>query len=93
MKGDVGPSKLNELESFFGSTVPEKVDILPPQPSNTKGCGKRIKGGKEKAMEQQQKKTRLCTPLFGKYDDMGVHFINMSCTRNCYLLFAGCIQW
>ncbi|KAJ1380059.1 Zinc finger, PMZ-type [Sesbania bispinosa] len=58
MKGDVGPSKLNELESFVGSTVPEKVDILPPQPSNTKGCGKQIKGGKEKAMEQQQKENK-----------------------------------
>lgn len=37
-----------------------KFEILPPELSNTKGCGKRIKRGKEKAMEQQQKRTRPC---------------------------------
>lgn len=53
-------SKIQELESFIGSTIPQKIEILPPKHVNTKGSGKRIKGGKEKSMEQQQKKPRLC---------------------------------
>ncbi|KAG5035545.1 hypothetical protein JHK87_010455 [Glycine soja] len=60
MKGDVRSSKLHDLESFIGSNVPMEIAILPPQTSNTKGCGKQIKGGKEKAMEQQQKRRRRC---------------------------------
>ena len=59
MKGDVRSSKLHDLESFIGSNVPMEIAILPPQTSNTKGCGKQIKGGKEKAMEQQQKNRRV----------------------------------
>ncbi|KAJ1404439.1 hypothetical protein SESBI_26538 [Sesbania bispinosa] len=46
-KGDVGPSKLDELESFIGSNVPKDIEILPPEPSNTKGCGKRRRGERE----------------------------------------------
>lgn len=60
MKGDVRSSKLHDLKSFIGSNVPMEIAILPPQTSNTKGCGKQIKGGKEKAMEQQQKRRRRC---------------------------------
>lgn len=51
---------MQELESFIGSSVPKEVEILPPKQWNTKGSGKRMKGGKEKAMEQQEKRKRLC---------------------------------
>ncbi|XP_058774181.1 protein FAR1-RELATED SEQUENCE 5-like [Vicia villosa] len=60
MKNDIAPTTLDELEVFIGSNVPKEIDIFPPEHSNTKGCGKRIKGGKEKAMEQQKKRTRFC---------------------------------
>ncbi|XP_058753620.1 protein FAR1-RELATED SEQUENCE 5-like [Vicia villosa] len=60
MNSNISPTTLDEVEVFIGSTIPKEIDILPPEPSNTKGCGKRIKGGKEKAMEQQQKRTRFC---------------------------------
>jgi len=55
LNGGTSESKISELESFIGSSAPEQVDILPPKLSNTKGSGKRLKGGKEKAMEQQPK--------------------------------------
>jgi len=60
LNGNASESKMSELESFIGSTAPEQIDILPPKQCNTKGSGKRIKGGKEKAMEQQGKRLRLC---------------------------------
>jgi hypothetical protein len=60
MKSDVVSTPLDEVETFLGCNVPKKIDILPPELSHTKGCGKRIKGGKEKAMEQQQNSTRQC---------------------------------
>lgn len=60
MKSDVTPGALNEVETFIGSSIPNEIEFLPPEPSHTKGCGKQIKGGKEKAMEQQQKRKRLC---------------------------------
>jgi len=60
MKSDVESRPLDELEAFIGSNVPKTIEVFPPEPSKTKGSGKRIKGGKEKAMEQQQKRTRLC---------------------------------
>ncbi|KAF1894359.1 hypothetical protein Lal_00027208 [Lupinus albus] len=28
--------------------VPKEIEILPPEPSNTKGSGKRVKGGKRR---------------------------------------------
>ncbi|KAJ8437467.1 hypothetical protein Cgig2_012907 [Carnegiea gigantea] len=43
------------LKKYF-----EKIKILPPKQSNTKGRGKRIKVGKEQAIEGQQKTKRLC---------------------------------
>jgi hypothetical protein len=60
MKSDVVSTPLDEVETFLGCNVPKKIDVLPPELSHTKGCGKRIKGGKEKAMEQQQNSTRQC---------------------------------
>jgi len=58
-KGGTSESKIQELESFIGSSAPEQVQIFPPKQSNTKGGGKRIKGGKEEAIEKQKKK-RVC---------------------------------
>ena len=58
--GGTSESKISKLESFIGSSAPEHIDILPPKKCNTKGSGKRLKGGKEQAMEQQQKRLRLC---------------------------------
>jgi len=60
LNGSASETKMSELESFIGSSAPEQIDILPPKQCNTKGSGKRIKGGKEKAMEQQGKRLRLC---------------------------------
>ncbi|KAJ8451063.1 hypothetical protein Cgig2_026872 [Carnegiea gigantea] len=53
-------SKSKDLESFVGCSLPNEIEIHPPNPSNTKGSGKRIKGGKEAALEQQQKRQRHC---------------------------------
>ena len=58
--GNTSDGKVSQLEYFIGSTAPEKIEILPPKQSSTKGSGKRIKGGKEQAIEQQQKRKRLC---------------------------------
>ncbi|KAJ8425540.1 hypothetical protein Cgig2_033138 [Carnegiea gigantea] len=58
--GGTSESKISEFESFIGSSVPERIDILPPKQCHTKGSGKCLKGGKEKSMEQQQKRQRLC---------------------------------
>ncbi|XP_058773776.1 protein FAR1-RELATED SEQUENCE 5-like [Vicia villosa] len=68
------PTKTNELESFIGFDLSKEVKIHPPQISKTKGSGKRIKGGKEKAIEQQQKRSRLCKAC-GQYASHD--------TRNC----------
>ncbi|PNY09356.1 protein FAR1-related sequence 5-like [Trifolium pratense] len=60
-EGDSTQTKKKELESLIGFELPTEVNIRPPKQSKTKGSGKRIKGGKEKAIEQQQKKPpRLC---------------------------------
>ncbi|KAJ1381231.1 Zinc finger, PMZ-type [Sesbania bispinosa] len=75
-EGDSQQSKTNNLQAFIGSNIPKEVDILPPQFSKTKGSGKRIKGGKEKAIQQQQKRTRLCKAC-------GQHAFHDS--RNCPL--------
>jgi len=60
MNSDVVSRPLDELEAFIGTNVGKTIEVLPPEPSNTKGCGKHIKGGKEKPMEQKKKRTRLC---------------------------------
>ena len=60
MNGNASKGKMNELDSFIGSSAHEQIDILPPKERNTKGSGKRIKGGKGKAMDQQSKRLRLC---------------------------------
>ena len=60
LNGGTSESKMSELESFIGSSAPDQVDILPPKQCTTKGSGKRIKDGKEKSIEQQGKRLRLC---------------------------------
>ena len=60
LDGGTSESKMSELESFIGSSAPERIYILPPKHCHIKGSGKRLKGGKEKAMEHQQKRKRLC---------------------------------
>ncbi|KAJ8432877.1 hypothetical protein Cgig2_021013 [Carnegiea gigantea] len=67
--GGTSESKISELESFIGSSAPEQIDILPPKKCNTKGSGKRLKGGKEQAMEQQQKRLRLYRGYGQAYHD------------------------
>jgi len=59
LNGSASESKMSELESFTGSSALEQIDILPPKQSNTKERDKQIKGGKDKAMEQQGKRLRL----------------------------------
>ncbi|KAJ8437837.1 hypothetical protein Cgig2_000391 [Carnegiea gigantea] len=60
LDGGTSERIISALESFVGSSVPERIDILPPKQCHTKGSGKRLKGGKEKSIEQQQKRQRLC---------------------------------
>ncbi|KAJ8430593.1 hypothetical protein Cgig2_001678 [Carnegiea gigantea] len=59
LDGGTSERKISELELFIGSSAPEQIDIPPPKYCHTKGSGKRIKGGKEIAMERQQKRMRL----------------------------------
>ncbi|KAJ8445971.1 hypothetical protein Cgig2_001289 [Carnegiea gigantea] len=66
ISGEEEVSKLKDLESFVGCNLPKKVEIHPPKQSTTKGSGKRIKGGKEEAMEQKRKHPRHCTSC-GQY--------------------------
>ncbi|CAH9069746.1 unnamed protein product [Cuscuta epithymum] len=52
-------TKASVIERFCGSAAPADVTVLPPQQARNKGCGKRLKGGKEVAI-QSKKKLRLC---------------------------------
>ena len=60
---------MSELELFIGSSAPERNDILPPKHCHTKGSGRCSKGGKEKAMVQQQKRKRL----YKAFGEQGYH--------------------
>lgn len=48
-----------DLQTYFGCTVPDIVEIQPPPVSVTKGRAKRMKTGVEKAVEQQTH-ARMC---------------------------------
>jgi len=67
LDGGASESKISELESFIGLSALERIDILPPKQCHTKGSDKCLKGGKEKSMEQQQKRQRLCK-AYGQQD-------------------------
>ncbi|CAA0833967.1 Protein FAR1-RELATED SEQUENCE 1 [Striga hermonthica] len=53
-------NKEQQVESFVGMVAPQEVTIHPPTHSKNKGNGKRLKSGKEKAIEQSQKKCKSC---------------------------------
>ena len=48
-------SKVQEFESFIGTTFPSIIKIHPPDVANTKGSGKRLKRGSEEAMNKRKK--------------------------------------
>ncbi|KAJ9549060.1 hypothetical protein OSB04_021603 [Centaurea solstitialis] len=56
------------MESLLGVSKPDIVDVGNPKDINNKGSGtgKRLKSGKEKAIEKRQKVARLCR-LCGEY--------------------------
>ncbi|KAG9441995.1 hypothetical protein H6P81_017849 [Aristolochia fimbriata] len=61
-KIDVICDKIGQFEPDCGAKMrmPQEIHVHPPDIAKTKGSGKRLKGGKEKAMEQTAKKLRLC---------------------------------
>ncbi|XP_056688516.1 protein FAR1-RELATED SEQUENCE 5-like [Spinacia oleracea] len=76
-------SKAQDIELLIGASVPSEILIKPPKVSKNKGTGvhvqgsgsdKRLKSDKEKAIEQSQKKKRLCKGC----KKLGYHDI-----RNC----------
>ncbi|XP_048503104.1 protein FAR1-RELATED SEQUENCE 5-like [Beta vulgaris subsp. vulgaris] len=71
-------SKTQDIELLIGSVAPSEITIKPPKISSNKGSGtrsgKRIKGEREKAIEQHQKKKRLCSAC----GELGYHDL-----RNC----------
>ncbi|CAH9115171.1 unnamed protein product [Cuscuta epithymum] len=71
-----GSTKNDIIKAFYGSCIPTEVSVHSPQQAQNKGCGKRIKGGKEKAIEVSQKTKRLCR----KSNKKGYHD-----SRNCAL--------
>ena len=49
------------MEDFVGVKVPDQIVVQDPVKASNKGSGKRLKGGKEKAIEKKKKTTqRLC---------------------------------
>ncbi|VAH85591.1 unnamed protein product [Triticum turgidum subsp. durum] len=48
-------SKVQEFESFIGTTFPSIINIHPPDIANTKGSGKRLKRGSEEAINKRKK--------------------------------------
>ena len=60
VSGEKTVSRTKDLESFVGCSLPKEVEIHPPKPSSIKGSGKRIKGGKEMAIEKKEKRARHC---------------------------------
>ncbi|CAH9076696.1 unnamed protein product [Cuscuta europaea] len=69
-------SKSEVIKGFYGSPIPTQISVHPPQQARNKGCGKRIKSGKEKAIEVSKKSKRLCR----KCNQKGYHD-----SRNCPL--------
>ncbi|KAL6615129.1 hypothetical protein ACP70R_037399 [Stipagrostis hirtigluma subsp. patula] len=65
----VGPSsersKVQELESFVGTTFPDEINIHPPEVAHTKGNGRRIKRSSEQSSTNQRKKRSRGTKKAG----------------------------
>uniref|UniRef100_A0A8R7V0F8 Protein FAR1-RELATED SEQUENCE n=1 Tax=Triticum urartu TaxID=4572 RepID=A0A8R7V0F8_TRIUA len=49
-------SKVQEFESFVGTSFPSVISIHPPDVANTKGSGKRLKRGSEQTVNQKKKR-------------------------------------
>ena len=49
-------SKVQEFESFVGTSFPTVINIHPPDVAKTKGSGKRLKRGSEQTVTQKKKR-------------------------------------
>lgn len=60
--GNVASSSRNDIiAEHIGCTRPVERIIQNPKESRNKGCGRRLKSGKEKALEQHGKDKRICS--------------------------------
>ncbi|GER37255.1 FAR1-related protein [Striga asiatica] len=57
-------SKKKLFEDYYGGSIPQKVQVLPPFPVKMKGSGSRLKSRKEKAIEKSNKPLRRCTLIY-----------------------------
>ncbi|XP_074293750.1 protein FAR-RED IMPAIRED RESPONSE 1-like [Silene latifolia] len=81
LEGNTQPlTKQQQIELLLGCKVPEETNILPPNVSKNKGCGKRLVSKKNKAIKKAEKAKRLCANRRRK----GNHD-----KRNCPYDFAG----
>jgi len=48
------------IESYYESSKPSDISILPPKNAKNKGSGKRMKGKKDLAMDASKKGLRKC---------------------------------
>ncbi|XP_074318538.1 uncharacterized protein LOC141655351 [Silene latifolia] len=61
LEGNTQPlTKQQQIELLMGCKVPEETNILPPNVSRNKGCGKRLVSKKNKAIKKAEKAKRLC---------------------------------
>ncbi|XP_074277183.1 protein FAR-RED IMPAIRED RESPONSE 1-like [Silene latifolia] len=61
LEGNTQPlTKQQQIELLLGCKVPEETNILPPNVSRNKGCGKRLVSKKNKAIKKAEKAKRLC---------------------------------
>ncbi|XP_074289072.1 uncharacterized protein LOC141614213 [Silene latifolia] len=61
LEGNAQPlTKQQQIELLLGCKVPEETNILPPNVSRNKGCGKRLVSKKNKAIKKAEKAKRLC---------------------------------
>ncbi|KAG9441765.1 hypothetical protein H6P81_017619 [Aristolochia fimbriata] len=72
-KIDVICDEIGQFEPDCGTKMrmPQEIHVHPPDIAKTKGSGKRLKSGKEKAMEQTAKKSSDCVMD-------AVHGVNMT---------------
>ncbi|XP_074293231.1 protein FAR-RED IMPAIRED RESPONSE 1-like [Silene latifolia] len=61
LEGNTQPlTKQQQIELLFGLQGSEETNILPPNVSRNKGCGKRLVSKKNKAIKKAEKAKRLC---------------------------------
>ena len=51
MGGELASNAATDLQTYFGCAVPDYIEIHSPLTSITKGTGKRMKKGVERAVE------------------------------------------